>query len=59
MKELNDYVKEGTAYRKYYPGATPQEINNYCTYVLEAETPDTVIIHAGTNSLYKDDIDTI
>ena len=59
MKDFNQCVNEGVAYRKYYPGATPQEMGNYCTHVLEAETPDAVIIHAGTNSLYKDDVDTI
>ena len=59
MKKLNEFITDGVVYRKYYPGATPQEMNNYCTHVLETETPDTVVIHTGTNSLYKDDVDTI
>ena len=59
MKELNSFINHGKAFRKYFPGATPREVEHYCTHTLAEEQPDVVIIHVGTNSLYKDSTCTI
>ena len=56
MPEFNRCIKEGHAYRKYFPGATPTELAHYCLPTLISDQPDTVIIHASTNSLIKDEV---
>ena len=55
MGEFNSYVEKGRAFRKNFPGATPNEVAHYCTHTLEEQQPDMAIIHVGTNALYKDD----
>ena len=55
MGEFNRYVKNGHTFRKNFPGATPNEVAHYCTYTLNEEQPDAVIVHVGTNALVKDD----
>ena len=52
-------LKSGFAYRKYFPGAKPEDIAEYCLRTLRKENYDVVIIHAGTNSLFNEDIDDI
>lgn len=59
MDELNRFIEKGTVFRKYYPGATPSEMNEYLTSVLETEVPDTIIIHSGTNSIQHKEVDVI
>ena len=54
MHKLNIDIKEGHAFRKYFPGATPSEIDYYGKYTLEREKPDVVVIHTGTNSIFKE-----
>ena len=55
MRKLNFEIKSGKAYCKYFPGTTPTEIAHYCLPTLRTDKPDAVVIHAGTNSLFKDD----
>ena len=56
MKEFNVYVRNGYAYRKAFPGATPKELAHYCIPTLLEDKPDIVIINAGTDSLNKNDL---
>ena len=56
MKEFNVHVRNGYAYRKAFPGATPKELAHYCIPTLLEDKPDIVIINAGTNSLNKNDL---
>ena len=51
MKEFNRELKNGHAYRKQFPGASSQEMTHYCIPTLKKDSPDTVIIHTGTNDL--------
>ena len=44
-----------TAYKKIFLGATPADINHYCVRTLEVDHPDIAILHAGTNSVGKED----
>ena len=56
MREINNELKVGRAYRKYFPGATPPpEIARYCLPMLIKDKPDVVVIHVGTNSLFNDE----
>ena len=48
---MNQYITNGYAYRKNFPGATPKDIAHYCLPTLIDDKPDTCIIHVGTNSL--------
>lgn len=56
MKKLNYDIKAGHAFRKYYPGATPTEMAYNCVPILKSAQPDVVVIHSGTNSIFKDNI---
>lgn len=56
MKKLNNDIKYGKAYRKYFPGATPTEMLHYSLPTLEKDQPDVVVIHTGTNSLSNNNI---
>ena len=56
MKEFNVYVRNGYAYRKAFPGATPKELAHYCIPTLLEDKPDIMIINAGTNSSNKNDL---
>ena len=51
MKEFNRELKNGRAYRKQFPGATSKEMAHYVIPTLAKDSPDTVIIHTGTNDL--------
>lgn len=55
MASLNRGLKKKTAYWKYFPGASPEDIQHYCTRTLEKDQPDVAIIHVGTNRLEYDD----
>ena len=55
MREFNNELKVGRAYRKYFPGATPTEIAHYCLPTLIKDKPDEVGIHVGTGSLFNDE----
>lgn len=59
MRKFNNDINIGRAYRKCFPGATPTEMAHYCLPTLRNDKPDIVIIHAGTNSLFKDDTEVI
>ena len=54
MKRLNIDINVGHAFRKYYPGATPTEMAYYSIPTLKSAKPDVVVIHTGTNSIFKD-----
>ena len=51
MKNFNNDINNGHAYKKVFPGATPKELYHYCTHTLITDNPDTVIINVGTNCL--------
>ena len=57
LYKLNKELIVGRAIRKYFPGATPNDIANFCPHILKKEKFDVVVLHAGTNSLPNDDID--
>ena len=59
MKNFNEKLNNGRAYRKYFPGATPKDIADYCVTTIRNHKPDSVVIHMGSNSLYNDDINEI
>ena len=59
MKLFNRGLNSGFAYRKYFPGAKSDDIADYCLRTLRKEKYDVVVIHAGTNSLFNEDIDNI
>ena len=54
MKEFNQYITNGYAYHKNFPGATSKDIAHYCLPALIDDKPDMCIIHVGTNSLNKE-----
>ena len=51
MKELNQYIKNGYAYRKTFEGATSNELAHYCLLTLIKDKPDIAIINIGANDL--------
>ena len=51
MKEFNRELENGHAYREQFPGASSQEMTHYCIPTLKKDSPDTVIIHTGTNGI--------
>ena len=51
-REFNQYVQNGFAKIKCYPGDTPNHIHNNVIPHLIEECPHTLVIHAGTNSLH-------
>ena len=55
MRNFNDAINDGHAYMKAFPGATPKELQHYCTHTLSNVNPDIVIINIGTNQLGKCD----
>ena len=59
LYKLNNDLNVGRAIRKYFPGASPNDIANFCPNILKKEKFDVVVIHAGTNSLPRDDINEI
>ena len=59
MKEYNRELKNGHAYRKQFPGASSQEMAHYCIPTLKKDSPDTVIVHTGTNDLRNKEVEEI
>ena len=59
LYKLNNYLNAGRAVRKYFPGASPNDIANFSKHILNKEKFDVVVIHAGTNSLPRDNINDI
>lgn len=59
MRNLSQKINNGHAYRQHLPGGTPKQLLHYCTFTLEKDKPDTVIINVGTNRLGRDDSFTI
>ena len=55
LDALNRSMENKRAYKKIFLGATPADINHYCVRTLETDHPDIAIIHAGTNSIGKND----
>ena len=53
MKELNQYILNGYAYRKTFEGATSNELAHYSVLTLIKDKPDIVIINIGANDLYE------
>ena len=49
--EFNNFLKNGAAKIKCYPGDTPNHLHNNVIPHLIEECPNTLVIHAGTNSL--------
>ena len=56
MRLFNNEINDGRAYRKYHPGATPNEMTHYCLHTLKNDKPNVVVINSGTNSIPRDDI---
>ena len=52
---LNKVLENKRAYRKLFPGSTPDDILHYCTRTLSRDKPDIAIIHVGTNKVKEDD----
>ena len=59
MNEFNEYINNGQASMKVFPGATPKELLYYCIPTLKEGKPNTCILNIGTNSLKNDDISEI
>ena len=55
IPSLNKGLKNKTAYRKYFPGATPDDVHHYCTRTLSHDKPDIAVIHVGTNKVKDED----
>ena len=55
ITSLNKGLNNKKAYRKYFPGATPDDVHHYCTRTLAHDKPDIVIIHVGTNKVNDGD----
>ena len=55
LDALNESLDNKTAYKKIFLGATAADINHYSARTLEMEHPDIAILHAGTNSVGKED----
>ena len=52
---LNKSLKNKKAYKKFFPGATPDEVHHYCTRTLGRDKPDIAVIHVGTNKVKDQD----
>ena len=50
-QEFNDNLHQGHCQFKKFPGATVRDMKHYIEPTVERNTPDTVIIHCGTNDL--------
>ena len=51
FKELNNYIRNGYAKFKVFPGATVSNLSYYAKPTLDEEKPDVVMIHVGINNL--------
>ena len=54
-KEFNNFIKNGTAQMKCFPGATSKDLNYYVIPTLENNSYDQVLIHVGINDLLNSD----
>ena len=52
---LNKTLNNKKAYKKFFPGATPDELHHYCTSTLSRDKPEIAIIHVGTNKVKDQD----
>ena len=50
----SQWINNGYAYRKHFPGSTAKDVAHYCLPALIYDKSDTCIIHVGTNSLNKE-----
>ena len=53
IKEFNKELKDKTAIKECYPGATASKTAHHMKPTLDEEKPDIVIINIGTNNLTK------
>ena len=51
MGEFNQFLQEGKAYLKSFPGAKAKQLNHHATVVLAQHQYDSTIIHVGINDL--------
>ena len=51
MGEFNQFLQEGKAYLKPFPGAKAKQLNHHATVVLAQHQYDSAIIHVGINDL--------
>ena len=51
MGEFNQYLQEGKAYLKPFPGAKAKQVNHHVTAALVQHQYDSIIIHVGINDL--------
>ena len=51
MGEFNQFLQEGKAYLKPFPGAKAKQLNHHATAVLAQHQYDSAIIHVGINDL--------
>ena len=54
MRNFSKSITNGFAYRNAFHGCVPKQMLHYCTYNLENDRPDVVIIHVGSNALGRD-----
>ena len=52
---LNKTLKNKKVYKKFFPGATPDDVYHYCTRTLSRDKPDIAVIHVGTNTVKDED----
>lgn len=55
MAKLNRELKNKHAYKRLFPGVTPDDLQYYCLRTLEKDKPDIAIINVGTNNIGKED----
>ena len=55
IPKLNSQLVNKVAYKKFFSGATPSDLNYYAVRTLEEKKPDIAIIHVGTNKIGKED----
>ena len=53
MNQFNSHLRNATAIKKSFPGATTSQLKHYIIPTLEEEKPDTVVICIGTNNFTK------
>ena len=54
-KGLKNLNINATSRKKFFPGATAQEVKHYITPAIDEHRPDALLIHVGTNNLQKKD----
>ena len=53
VTEFNEWLENGVAIKRCFPGATASQVNYYIEEVLNEQKLDQVILHVGTNNLTK------